>query len=119
MEWGEVVPDNTNAIMITCMTSQLEDALEAGDITRIDAIERIQLAVEELHNIGFARCDIVLGNGLVHNGMAFLDDLEYLIPVNKAAPINTCWTSAAHLGLSASMLDTLLMSAFTLEVMRA
>lgn len=120
VEWGEAVPDDANAIIITRVGSQLEDALAAGDINRDDAVAHIRLAVEELHNIGFAHCDIVMDNVFVDNdGVAFLDDLEYLTPVNDPAPANARWNSDAHPGLSATELDTLLMKSFVLEVMRA
>ncbi len=50
--------------------------------------DKIALGVKELHEIGFAHCDISLNNIFVEFGtnVVFLDDLEYLTPILDKPP---------------------------------
>ena len=120
VEWGHAVVDNPNAIMITRVGVLLKDALATGDITRAIAVEHVRLGMTELHDKGFAHCDIVVDNVFVDNGIAFLDDLEYLTPVECSAPVNARWDRDRHPdGLTAKGLDLLLMASFAVEVLRS
>ena len=119
VEWGEAVESNQNAIMITRVADKLTAAIYAEKISREQAINHITLAVQELHSINLAHCDIVMDNVFVDDaGVAFLDDLEYLTPVNDPAPLNSRWNPAENPGLTAAQLDILLLSKFAAEVMR-
>ena len=119
IEWGEAVESNQNAIMITRVADKLTEAIHAGKISREQAINHISLGVQELHSINLAHCDIVMDNVFVDDaGVAFLDDLEYLTPVNDPAPVNSRWNPAENPGLTAAQLDTLLLSKFAADVMR-
>mmetsp|Transcript_1139 Transcript_1139/g.1453 ORF Transcript_1139/g.1453 Transcript_1139/m.1453 type:complete len:456 (+) Transcript_1139:52-1419(+) len=118
VEWGEAVPGNQNAVLITRVGIQLRDALSRNLITHVAAIEHIRLALEELHRIGLAHCDIVADNVFVDQGVAFLDDLEYITPCDEAAPVTSRWSVAREGHITALQLDNLLFSAFVLEVNR-
>ena len=52
----------------------------------------------------------------VDKGVAFLDDMEYLTPINDAAPVNARWDPVTHPGLTAFALDELLFEQFVIEV---
>jgi hypothetical protein len=118
VEWGEAVPNNSNAVLITRVAVRLKDALAAGQITQDDAIEHVRLAVGELHGVGYAHCDIVVENVFVDHGVAFLDDLEYLTPLADKAPLNARWDPARYPNLTAEGLDVQLLGSFTAEVLR-
>lgn len=118
VEWGEAVTNNSNAVLITRVAVRLKDALAAGQITQVDAIEHVRLAVGELHNVGYAHCDIVVENVFVDHGVAFLDDLEYLTPLADKAPVNARWDPVRHPNLTAQGLDAQLLGSFTTEVLR-
>lgn len=118
VEWGEAVPKTKNAVLITRVGIRLRDALSRDLITHVAAIEHIRLALEELHDIGFAHCDVVVDNVFVHQGVAFLDDLEYITPRDDAAPVTSRWSVARNGHLTALQLDDLLFSAFVLELYR-
>lgn len=119
VEWGEAVLDEPNAVLITRVAMRLMDALAAGAITPQDAINHVRLGVEELHSIGYAHCDIVVENVFVDDGVAFLDDLEYLTPVDDAAPPTARWDRGRHPGLTARALDELLLGSFSVDVLSA
>jgi len=118
VEWGEAVVGNQNAVLITRVGIPLRDALSRNFITYIVAIEHIRLALEELHSIGFAHCDVVVDNVFVDQGVAFIDDLEYITPCDEAAPATSRWNVAQEGHITALQLDNLLFSAFVLEMNR-
>lgn len=64
----------------------LSNMIKLG-LTKEMVISQVELGLEELHNIGLAHCDISVDNVFIDDsGIVFLDDLEYLTPVNMAAP---------------------------------
>jgi len=119
VEWGHAVSGDGNAIMITRVAMRLMDAISSNTITRNTAVDHVRMGMAELHAVGYAHCDIVLENVFVDNGVAFLDDLEYLTPVDQAAPNNARWDSKNHPGLTARGLDMLLIDSLAIEVLRA
>lgn len=118
VEWGEKVPDIHNAIMVTRVGFKIRDSLAAGYISRDNVIAHVRLGLEELHRIGFAHCDVVVDNVFFNDGVAFLDDLEYLTPLSSPAPETSRWNKAAHPGLTAEQLDDLLFSSFVRDLHR-
>ena len=118
VEWGRSIPSDPHAIMITRVGIRLKEAIASNVITRDTAIEHVRLGMTELHGIGYAHCDIVIENVFVDQGVAFLDDLEYLTPIGEAAPVNSRWDNQQHPGLTARQLDVLLLMSFATEVMR-
>ena len=118
VEWGEAVAENSNAILVTRVGFQLKNALRRGLVTRDQAIDHIRAALAELHAIGLAHCDVVADNVFVKDGVAFLDDLEYLTPCGNAAPATSRWDAARNGNLTAVKLDEFLFAAFVLELHR-
>ena len=119
IEWGGAVESNQNAILITRVADKLTAAIHAEKISREQTITHISLAVQELHLINLAHCDIVIDNVFVDDaGVAFLGGLDYLTPVNDPAPWSTRWNPAENPDLTAAQLDTLLLSKFAADVMR-
>jgi hypothetical protein len=91
IEFGEVLQDDRNNLTRHCLISRigvrLSSALLNGIVTRDSIWHQIQAAVFELHAIGFAHCDISINNAYVDaDGIVFLDDLEYLTPINSPPP---------------------------------
>jgi len=59
-------------------------------LTKDTMILQVKEGLDELHSIGLAHCDISVSNVLIDdNGVVFLDDLEYLTPINNPAPHHT------------------------------
>jgi serine/threonine protein kinase len=53
-------------------------------------MKQVSKGLEELHAIGFAHCDVCIANVFIDfNGIVFLDDLEYLTPINDPPPHET------------------------------
>lgn len=118
VEWGEAVTDNSNAVMVTRVGFRLSDALRRCIITTENAILHIRSAIDELHGIGLAHCDVVADNVFVKDGIAYLDDLEYLTPCGDAAPATSRWSFDRNGHLTAAQLDDFLFAAFVLELRR-
>jgi hypothetical protein len=56
-------------------------------LTKDMVISQTRLGLKELHTIGLAHCDISVDNVFIDdNGVVFLDDLEYLSPINESPP---------------------------------
>lgn len=86
VEYGEV-KDN-KSIMITRIGNRLTLAnMNKLSLTRDMVIGQVRLGLDELHGIGLAHCDVKVSNVFIDSyGIVFLDDLEYLTPVNDPAP---------------------------------
>ena len=117
VEWGHALYGNPRAVVITRVAVRLAHALATSEISKDLTIEHIRLAITELHDVGYAHCDIMAENVFVDKGVAFLDDLEYLTPINDAAPVNARWDPVIHPGLTAFALGELLFARFAAEVM--
>jgi hypothetical protein len=85
MEYGRVIDDRS--IMITRIGNRLTLANMAKQgLTKESVVEQVLLGLQELHNIGFAHCDVSVENVFVDEcGVVFLGDLEYLTPVDDPA----------------------------------
>lgn len=70
----------------------LSSCISDRTISKEKAIQDVRLAVQELHELGYAHCDICLDNCLVDTSgsepTVFLDDLEYIRPLNEAPSTN-------------------------------
>jgi hypothetical protein len=104
VEHGRV---NSNSVMITSVGRRLQDAISQRLVTTADALAQIRLAVEQLHSIGVAHCDIFSGNVFVEmdTNRVFLGDLEYCRDINEAPPVGI--TRASSEATSAQHLDYL------------
>jgi hypothetical protein len=91
VEWGRVPTGSARKIEITRVGIPLEHAIRSGKISVADAIEHIRLAISELHDrLSLAHCDVRIENCFYDDQMrvAFLDDLEYLTPLESPPPQN-------------------------------
>ncbi len=63
-------------------------AIRKNYIAKEQVIDNIRSALDELHNIGFAHCDLKLSNCFYDRDArcAFLDDLEYLTLLEESPP---------------------------------
>ena len=87
VEYGEVRGDNV--ILIKRVGMPLLEVLQArqtGLVTATRAAEQIRQGGAELAGLGRAHCDLKLSNIFVDSAGVFLDDLEYLTPLNDPAP---------------------------------
>jgi hypothetical protein len=86
VEYGRVIDDRS--IMITRIGNRLTLANMAKQgLTKESVVEQVRLGLQELHNNGFAHCDVSVENVFIDEcGVVFLGDLEYLTPVDDPAP---------------------------------
>jgi hypothetical protein len=78
VEWGSIV--NDSMVNISRVGVELRCAVHADLITRQEAIDGVRAALDQLHEAGWAHCDVHAGNVFVtSDGVVFLDDLEYLV----------------------------------------
>jgi hypothetical protein len=83
VEWGKV--DNNKVITIHRIGRRLEECLKNRIITKNQIWEGVVAGVQQLHDMGFAHTDISITNVFVdERGVVFIDDLEYLSPVDAA-----------------------------------
>lgn len=85
VEWGQRT-GKANAILITRVGRTLRNALKERIITKAQVLANVRDGIQELHNAGFAHCDIRIDNIFVDERGAFVDDLEYLTPTNEHPP---------------------------------
>eukprot|EP01041_Mallomonas_annulata_P009698 gene9698-20157_t len=90
VEWGRVVEQHK--LLITRIGIAIQDAIQRNLITTDSVIEDIRLALDELHAVELAHCDVFAKNVFYDSKecCAFLSDLEYLTPLDDAPP-NTKW----------------------------
>ena len=78
--------------MIQSVGDTLQNALRkcTDREERVKFKESVKLQVlqglQELHSRGFAYCDLHVGNVFVIEDWVFLDDLEYLTPIDDSPP---------------------------------
>jgi hypothetical protein len=86
VEYGTVNDDRS--IMITRVGSRLTlGNMAQQGLTKESVVAQVQLGLQELHDIGFAHCDVSVENVFIdERGVVFLGDLEYLTPVDDKAP---------------------------------
>lgn len=84
VEWGYLIENTNNQIMITRVGRKLSDCIRDKTVTKDKAIADVRSALNELHAIGYAHCDICMDNVFVdNNNIVFLNDLEYLVGVQE------------------------------------
>jgi hypothetical protein len=106
VEWGTV--EQPNLLKVTRVGFTLDTALFNKMISRENAIEHVRkgewvnsshtiqfvhcyccflvyAGVADLHELGFAHTDIKVANVFVTDGVAFLDDLEYVVKATAPA----------------------------------
>ena len=78
-----------NSITITTIGRRLKDAIYLHQVDKAGALEGARRAVEQLHAIGIAHCDICTDNIFVNieTNVVFLGDLEYCRPLGEAPPL--------------------------------
>jgi len=81
---------NSGDVMITRIGPKLQDCIEGRVVSKETAIHHIRAGIHELHQLGFAHCDISVHNCFVDtcgpSPVVFLDDLEYVRPLQDAPP---------------------------------
>ena len=89
VEWGKVPANSKRKIVIERVGIPLIQAIRTHKITIEAACAHIRLAIDELHAIGLAHCDVRIENCFFDQRMnvAFLDDLEFLTKLTSAPPL--------------------------------
>ena len=79
---------NCSSITITSIGRRVADAVRLNVVTKQAVLEQSRDAVNQLHSLGYAHCDVCLDNIYVHmeTNVVFLGDLEYCRPLRDAAP---------------------------------
>lgn len=87
LESGRVLPSAQKALIHT-VGRPLHKTLESdGDLDGEHIAAMMRAGVAQLHELGFAHCDIALENFFVKaTGEIFLGDLEYMQPLDAPAP---------------------------------
>jgi hypothetical protein len=124
VEHGRIVNRDlqNQSILITRLGNRLTLAnMTKLRLTKEMVIAQVGLGLVELHNIGLAHCDISVENVFIDDqGVVFLDDLEYLTPMNDPAPHYTrlpAGVTENHVQ-NAFRLDELQFRVFSAEVNR-
>jgi hypothetical protein len=116
VEWGSVNLE-TRTSDVTRIGSLVETVIRQRKMSKESVIAGVRAGVEQLHRIGFAHCDIAVQNVFVDlNGVVFLDDLEYVTPVDHLPPHYTRLPRGGQAPKTAEELDWLQFSTFELEV---
>lgn len=117
VEHGEAYP-NTMSVLISRVGTRLSSALRLGMISKDAIIHDVERGLEELHNAGYAHCDLVIENVFVDKDGAFLDDFEYITPINDPPPETSRWSPSQFPNLTAVELDHQLLSRFKTDILR-
>lgn len=118
VECGIVV--NNNSIYVQRVGYTLSNAIMIGIIKREVALEQVCGAVDQLHSHGLAHCDICAKNVFVDLDppySAFLDDLEYLTPLDDTAPKVANHPNVDGVVVTARQLDQYQLNIFAREIM--
>jgi hypothetical protein len=77
---------NCTSVTITSIGTKLTDALRSGAVTsKNDVVHQVRAAVEQVHSVGVAHCDICVENLFVlDSGVIILGDLEYCTDLESA-----------------------------------
>jgi hypothetical protein len=115
VEWGELPARSRKTITITRIGKQLLTALRERLVTKEQIRTQLQEAIAQLHTIGLAHCDICLENAFYDESTnsVFLDDLEYLTPVEDPPPHYTRISMDRPRPATASELDILQLDELT------
>jgi hypothetical protein len=110
VEWGTIhrypSAHSNGAILITRIGIPIKLAILSGFISKAQAKRDAEAGMKELHSIGYAHCDIALRNIFYDETMkcAFLNDLEYLTPLNGPPPLTNHFSNQPR---NAEHLDTI------------
>mmetsp|Transcript_18925 Transcript_18925/g.17164 ORF Transcript_18925/g.17164 Transcript_18925/m.17164 type:complete len:336 (-) Transcript_18925:64-1071(-) len=114
VEWG--YKHTSGSVIITRVGYRLKDALRNELTNKKKVMEDVKAGLEELHQNGFAHGDIRIENVFVdHNGITFLDDLEYLTSIGEPARLESYDGITVE---NAKHLDMLMFNKFAIELMR-
>ena len=81
VEWGRVMNIGNRTVMITRIGTMLSTAIANRRTTKQAAEDGVRAGLDQLHNLGYAHCDIKVANVFVDSdNIVFLDDIEYLTP---------------------------------------
>lgn len=109
---------NCRSITITRVGSKLRDALVVRHLDKRAIYQQVASAVEQLHSIGYAHCDICVDNifadAVEDGGSIFLGDLEYCCV--KTQPPPTSIRRASANARTAEELDNIQLSCFADEL---
>lgn len=74
------------SVTITSIGTRLTDAVRSGAVTsKADVLRQVRAAVEQIHSMGVAHCDICVENLFVlESGVILLGDLEYCTDLESA-----------------------------------
>jgi hypothetical protein len=89
VEWGRVTSRRAKTVELVRVGFTLKQALRDRLISVDGVIQNIRDALDQLHSIGFAHCDVKMDNVFVDRKapyVAFLGDLEFLRPANGPPP---------------------------------
>ena len=78
--------ESANIILITRVGITLRNALRERIISKAQVLSDVKDGIQELHDAGFAHCDIRIDNIFVDERGACVGDLEYLTPTNEHPP---------------------------------
>jgi hypothetical protein len=108
---------NGTSITITRVGSTLKDAMRVRSLGRSFIFSQVDLAVNQLHAIGVAHCDICVDNVFVDSvadgGTVFLGDLEYCRSTESPPPVGI---KRAHNVATARELDLAQLEVFRDEL---
>jgi len=84
VEWGKVISDNS--IEIHRLGHRIQKYLHdgKGQLTKVHILEGVMAGLDQLHRMGLAHSDISIDNVFVDrdNDTVFINDLEYLCPLD-------------------------------------
>jgi hypothetical protein len=79
---------NYTSVTITTVGRRLQDSIRSCGLSKSVVLQQVQAAVEQLHGLGIAHCDICVDNIFVNviDNVVFLGDLEYCQVMEDPAP---------------------------------
>lgn len=108
---------NHVSVTITRVGHRLCDAIAFYELPASEALRQVQMAVEQLHSIGIAHCDICVSNVFVDfDGCIYLGDLEYCRLKDEPAPVGLARSDSR--ATTAEQLDHLQLEMLQEEIVR-
>lgn len=98
VEWGEVTSARMATVVIHRIGYTLLRALVECLISKEIVVQHIEAALNQLHSLGYAHCDVKFSNVFVDcdSTVAFLSDLEYIYPIEDPVPASVRVPRGAH-----------------------
>jgi hypothetical protein len=116
VEWGRVIGERS--VMITRIGVPLTTAISEGRTNRRAAEDSVRAGLNQLHELGYAHCDVKVANVYVDSSnIVFLDDIEYLTPVASTDWVRP-FPNDRPRPATAGDLDELYFELFQLEMLR-